>query len=425
MISAVYAIVILTTSTIAHRQLQLKVRYSPAFCLGRHSSRPSEPCDDTIRSFWNDRPFNFANGIVRSVLSNGNTSRQLVHILTANTHNDTVFSNFYDGKVLSSFYSHLETSPGGISSPRSRRKQSFCLLIAYDGRYFCGWQRQPQNVKLPSVQEVIESAIEQAFVENGRPDIRVSGRTDSGVHALGQVARVRILSRRVIDGSTTVITTNDVFNVLKGAALTSNNTWRCLSVVTVSDKFHPTFDSKSRSYVYVLDAKAVFALIISILLIDIKSNPEATQHRVLDTLKKLLNAQLNCLVGKELDYYSLSYGKVKTDSTLCCLDHANVVIGRAVHSEVADQEMFIFEFTGNRFLRRMVRMIVGTSMNHALLRLANMKSIDFDPNQLPNDDLTLVELCDARERTRSVKVAPPDGLIFLGANMTIQCTLGT
>lgn len=56
------------------------------------------------------------------------------------------------------------------------------LVVEYDGRAFCGWQLQPGQ---RSVQGVIESALERLF---GHPiRVSVSGRTDAGVHALGQV----------------------------------------------------------------------------------------------------------------------------------------------------------------------------------------------------------------------------------------------
>ena len=59
----------------------------------------------------------------------------------------------------------------------------YALRIEYDGQPFAGWQRQADQ---PSVQAAIEEALSR--LENGVPSIAAAGRTDAGVHALGQVA---------------------------------------------------------------------------------------------------------------------------------------------------------------------------------------------------------------------------------------------
>ncbi|MBK5926048.1 tRNA pseudouridine(38-40) synthase TruA [Rhodobaculum claviforme] len=59
----------------------------------------------------------------------------------------------------------------------------FALLIEYDGAPFCGWQRQSGQ---PSVQAAVEAALRR--LEGDAPGIAAAGRTDTGVHAAGQVA---------------------------------------------------------------------------------------------------------------------------------------------------------------------------------------------------------------------------------------------
>ena len=68
----------------------------------------------------------------------------------------------------------------GAAAPGTRR---IAICLQYDGSAYCGWQRQPQQ---PSVQETLEGAIAQ--LDPHRPALAVAaGRTDSGVHAAGQV----------------------------------------------------------------------------------------------------------------------------------------------------------------------------------------------------------------------------------------------
>ena len=61
----------------------------------------------------------------------------------------------------------------------------FALTIEYDGRPFMGWQRQAHG---PSVQQAIEEAMEA--ITGASAIVQTAGRTDAGVHALGQVAHV-------------------------------------------------------------------------------------------------------------------------------------------------------------------------------------------------------------------------------------------
>ena len=83
----------------------------------------------------------------------------------------------------------------------------FKLTLEYDGGPFVGWQRQSNGL---SVQEVIETALNALCGE--RVEIRGAGRTDAGVHAMGQVAhadlgkgmeRVKVFRARIAQGAGT------------------------------------------------------------------------------------------------------------------------------------------------------------------------------------------------------------------------------
>src|SRR6478672_7907407 len=105
--------------------------------------------------------------------------------------------------------------------------------VAYDGRTFHGWQVQPGLATVQGVLEDIVSGIE------GRPvHVAGSGRTDAGVHALGQVAAF------TIENPIPLPNLRRAVNRLLPAAI------RVLSVEEAPSGFHPRFDAKAKTYEY-------------------------------------------------------------------------------------------------------------------------------------------------------------------------------
>ncbi|MEQ8966252.1 MAG: tRNA pseudouridine(38-40) synthase TruA [Azospirillaceae bacterium] len=115
------------------------------------------------------------------------------------------------------------------------------LVIEYDGRPFVGWQRQDNG---PSVQEALETAIHRFCGEDVRT--QAAGRTDAGVHALGQVAHADIAR------PTTAETVRDALNHhLKPHPVA------VLSAEPVGEDFEARFSAIGRAYLYrVLDRRA-------------------------------------------------------------------------------------------------------------------------------------------------------------------------
>ncbi|AMV40048.1 tRNA pseudouridine(38-40) synthase TruA [Planctomyces sp. SH-PL62] len=111
------------------------------------------------------------------------------------------------------------------------------LTISYDGTDFHGWQRQPE---LRTVQSVLDEAIERL---NGgkRPNTNASGRTDAGVHALGQVVHFLTAARH----------RPDVFLKALNAILPPDV--RVLAAAEVPQAFHATLDARSKRYRYRID----------------------------------------------------------------------------------------------------------------------------------------------------------------------------
>jgi tRNA pseudouridine38-40 synthase len=107
------------------------------------------------------------------------------------------------------------------------------LVLAYDGTDFHGWQRQPG---LPTIQETLEACVQG--VTGQRVDVWGSGRTDAGVHALGQVANFKTDCPIPCENLRKALN-----NVLPA-------TVRVKDVHEVSDKFHARYDVRAKTYRY-------------------------------------------------------------------------------------------------------------------------------------------------------------------------------
>jgi tRNA pseudouridine38-40 synthase len=107
------------------------------------------------------------------------------------------------------------------------------ILVAYDGTGFHGWQSQPG---LATIQGTLEQAVSE--IEGKPVTVLGSGRTDAGVHALGQVAAFSL------DNPIPLENLRKAVNRLLPAAI------RVLTVEEVSPDFHPRFQALAKTYEY-------------------------------------------------------------------------------------------------------------------------------------------------------------------------------
>jgi tRNA pseudouridine38-40 synthase len=114
------------------------------------------------------------------------------------------------------------------------------LTLAYDGTDFHGWQAQPG---LRTVQGVLEEAI--ASLTQARATTTASGRTDAGVHALGQVVHFYTASQHP----------REVFVKALNALLPRDV--RVLDAEEMPQAFHATLDARSKRYRYAIDNAAI------------------------------------------------------------------------------------------------------------------------------------------------------------------------
>jgi tRNA pseudouridine38-40 synthase len=237
---------------------------------------------------------------------------------------------------------------------------SWKLVVEYDGTDFAGWQVQPSE---RTVQGELKRALETVL----RHPVRVTGagRTDAGVHALGQVASLE--------------SAQDV-----AAARASLNGVLPRDVVVqritpAPDGFHARYDAVRRHYRYRMHRGATALHRRTSLAVDGPLDVDA------------MRAAAAHLVGHR-DFASLASGLEPDETTECFLERV----------ELREDGPFVnVEVTANRFLRKMVRTLVGT-----LLEVGR-------GTQSPE---WIEPMLQARDRSLAGPVIPPLGLFLVAVD---------
>ncbi|MDR1476069.1 MAG: tRNA pseudouridine(38-40) synthase TruA [Holosporales bacterium] len=119
------------------------------------------------------------------------------------------------------------------------------ITIEYDGTKFCGWQKQD---KASSVQETLEEAIEQVIAGKEKIILFGAGRTDAGVHALGQVAHFGLRTNPVIERWI-----HNIHNLSKAINFyLIDSGIVVIKSEIVAEEFHARFSATMRHYEYVI-----------------------------------------------------------------------------------------------------------------------------------------------------------------------------
>lgn len=196
------------------------------------------------------------------------------------------------------------------------------LGIEYDGSAFCGWQTQSGGC---AAQDHLEAAL--ARIAGDRIETVCAGRTDSGVHALGQVVHFDTAVERPLSAW------------VRGANAFVPPALAVIWARPVGDRFHARYSARARCYRYVLLNRGV--------------RPAADQHRVgwfhapLD-LDRMHHAARH-LIG-EHDFSAFRSSECQARSPVRNL--ASLDIQRR-------GDYLVFEITANAFLHHMVRNVVG------------------------------------------------------------------
>ncbi len=237
-------------------------------------------------------------------------------------------------------------------------RRYFCKL-SFKGTDFHGWQSQ---LNASSVQEAIENAIAQLFSNTHYPIVGC-GRTDAGVHAKAYFFHVD-LPEKMGEGAI-----KNKLNLLLPKSIVIHDFY------AVDDKLHARFNAKSRTYRYFIhDTKDPF-----------KDDFSWFMRKSLNIPK--MNKAASQLIGKH-DFASFAKAHSDVSTTICEVTSAKWF---------KEGNQLVFEISANRFLRNMVRAIVGT-----LLEVGTEKLV-------PENLQKIMALKDRQAASLSV---PPQGLFL-------------
>lgn len=242
----------------------------------------------------------------------------------------------------------------------------FAAILAYDGTAYQGFQRQPEPT--PTIQAAVEAAIHAISGQAAR--VVAAGRTDTGVHATGQVIAFDVNWKH---------TERDLLSAINSQLpldIALQRIWR-------QDGFHPRYDALWRQYVY--------------------------RIAVLRARQPLLNRRAWQLIGE-----SLNIGSMREAAAICLGEHDFAAFGKAPQqgSENTVRTIFVsrwetkatdygtvysYRIRGTAFLYHMVRRLVGMMA------------------QAGRGKLTVADFADilrSRDLERAKVLAPPQGLVL-------------
>jgi len=236
------------------------------------------------------------------------------------------------------------------------------LVIEYDGKDFNGWQKQPTKL---NIQGTIEQAIKAITGED--VELNASGRTDAGVHAIGQVANFKTNSQIPIEKFAIAINSR-----LKKAIVIK-------SAEEVEERFHSRLNCKKKTYRYIINNTIEGSAIYRNL------ETHIPQKLDIEKMKKAIK-----YFEGEHDFKAFKASGMSSKSSIRIIYEANIY-------EKEDSRIYI-ELTGNGFLYNMVRIIAGTLVDVGMGKIQ------------PEEIEKIIKL---GKRENAGKTLPPNGLYLL------------
>src|SRR5579871_3602459 len=203
--------------------------------------------------------------------------------------------------------------------------QTFRLTLEYDGSKFSGWQEQ---LNARTVQGELKQAAAELF--QAEVDVQGSGRTDAGVHAVGQVAHIKLRAKSRFDPARIQRELND--RLSSGIAI--------IDLAEAPARFHARHDAKSRAYFY-----------------QISTRKAALAKRYVWWVKQPLDlermqAAAALLAGRhDFEAFRAVDPSKPDDSSIVVVESAEVA---------TEQNLIVFRIEASHFLWKMVRRLAGT-----------------------------------------------------------------
>lgn len=248
-----------------------------------------------------------------------------------------------------------------IQETPTRQSRNIRIVVAYDGTPYLGWQVQPQG---PTLQSVLQDSLK--IITGEQITVKGSGRTDAGVHALGQVANFHTLS------------TIDPHGFIQALNSVLPPTVAVVGADEVDDSFDAQFSAVSKLYRYrVLNShcRSPFEL-----------HKAWNINTKLDV--ELMLSVSHILLGKK-DFSSFRASGCVARFPVRTISRCDIV---------CDGDIISFELEADGFLRHMVRNIVGTL-------------VDVGRRRFSTDDFAAI--LESKDRTRAGRAAPPHGLYLV------------
>ncbi|MBW1990047.1 MAG: tRNA pseudouridine(38-40) synthase TruA [Deltaproteobacteria bacterium] len=240
-------------------------------------------------------------------------------------------------------------------------QKTFRMVVQYDGARFCGWQRQGED---PTVQLALEQALSRmtgrAVVVHG------SGRTDAGVHALGQAAHVVLDTRLTAD------------EIQKGLNALLPEDVAVTKCTLAAEGFHARYDAKSKLYAY---------------------------HFASGSVRPVVGRQYCWWIKKPLDHAAMARAAEHFLGTrdFSAMEAAGSPRSHSVRTVMESRvtihgQNAVYWVRADGFLRHMVRNMAGT--------LAWCGTGRMDPDAVP-------ALLESRDRKKAPPTAPAKGLFLV------------